>query len=298
MFERAAELLDSLSREPRALLGEFLPGFVRLTAHLAERLQADVEAAGCSELRLLDGRLAQGARAADPLRALTSRDPRLLPLVDWRALARPALPDESLSPIDGNPADPAVIAEAGVASRSGPYPALRDERLLFLPSSRRRRALLRSVHCPLSDPVSFALLEGAERARFPNVRGWSLEDTARRAAAEHRAWLQTAAPGAGDRPVELGMLFSAARAGLLLETVGAGSPELALTAEAVARRLGDRLPGSAAAPLEAYEVYRSCRADGGEPEPGTVAALRADVLTLEPYRDASVAGTRPRLGRR
>jgi hypothetical protein len=297
-FERAGELLDSIPREPRASLREFLPGFVRLTAQLAERLQSDVEAAGYSELRLLDGRLAQGAHAADPLRALISRDPALLPLVDWRALARPTLPDELLSPIEGSAADPVVIAGAAVASRTGPYPALRVDRLIVLPSSRRRRASLRSVHCPVSDPVSFALLEGADRARYPNVRGWSLEDTARRAAAEHRAWLTTAPPGAGDRLVELGMLFSAARAGLLLETLDAGRPELALTAEAVARRLGDRLPGVAAAPLEAYEEYRSCRAGGGEPAPGAVAALRAGILTLAPYRDASVPSPQPRLGRR
>ena len=213
-------------------------------------------------------------------------------------MTRPGLSDESLSPIEGSAADPAVIAAAAIASRKGPYPALRNERLLVLPSSRRRRALLRSVHCPLSDPVSFALLEGAERARFPNVRGWSLEDTTRRAAAEHRAWLQKAALGEGDRLVELGMLFSAARAGLLLETLGAGSPELALTVEAVARRLEERLPGGAAAPLELYEEYGSCRADGGEPEPRAVAALRAGVLTLEPYRDASVPGAPPRPARR
>ncbi|MGH2992434.1 MAG: hypothetical protein ACRDL1_02730, partial [Solirubrobacterales bacterium] len=218
------------------------------------------------------------------LRALTSRAPRLLPLVDWRALARPALPDEAFSPIGGSAADPALIAGAAIAGRSGPYPVLRDDRLLTLPTSMRRRAVLRSVQCPVTDPVSFALLDGSPFARFPNVRGWSVEDTAKRAVAEHRAWLAARADEGDDGIETLGILFSAARAALLLESVHGGAPELALTADAVARRLGDRQPDAGSVPTESYDEYRTCRARGGHPRAATVSALRGCVLGLAPYR--------------
>jgi predicted nucleotidyltransferase len=283
-FDRARELLDALHRSPSPSLSEFLPTFVRLTARVGERLQTDVEAAGTTEVRLVEGELALRARAEDPLRALTSRKPRLLPLVDWRALARPTLPDEVFSPIGGSAADVDLIAGAAMAGRSGPYPVLRDDRLLTLPTSRGRRAVMRSVQCPVTDPVSFALLDGAPVARFPKVRGWSIEDTATRAVAEHRSWL-AAFPDDGGGGVEaLGMLFSAARAGLLLESLRGGAPELPLTAEVVARRLADRHPDAGAVALESYDEYRTCRAQGGQPDVATVSALRACVLGLAPYR--------------
>jgi predicted nucleotidyltransferase len=289
-FERARELLDALNRSPDPSLSDFLPTFVRLTARVGERLQTDVEAAGFTEVRVIGGELALRSRAEDPLRALTSRRPRLLPLVDWRALARPALPDEAFSPIDGNVADAAVIAAAAVAGRSGPYPALRHDRLLTLPTSLHRRAVLRSVQCPVTDPVSFALLDGAPSARFPNARGWSIEDTATRAVSEHRAWLAAHPGEGGDGVEELAMLFSAGRAALLLESVRGGAPELALTAEAVARRLGDGDPGAGSVALEAYDEYRTCRGRDGQPDVATVSALRACVLGLAPYAGPDRAG--------
>ena len=43
--------------------------------------------------------------------------------------------------------------------------------------------------CEVTDPVSFALARGALVANFPNVPGFSIQDTARRALAEHAAWL-------------------------------------------------------------------------------------------------------------
>jgi hypothetical protein len=163
---------------------------------------------------------------------------------------------------------------------------LRAKGILTLPTAVRGRAVLRSVQCPVTDPVSFALLAGASRARFPNVRGWSIQDTAARAVAEHRAWL--AAPQELDGVTELGMLFSAGRAALLMETIHDGEPELALTAEVVARQLADRSPHAGAVAPEAYEEYRECRAGRREHGPTTVSALRALILALRPYRDPSV----------
>jgi predicted nucleotidyltransferase len=286
-FERASELLDALHLSPDPSLSDFLPAFVRLTMRIGERLSTEVEASGSTGVRLLGGELALGARAEDPLRVLTSRRPQLLPLVDWRALARPALPDETISPIEGSAGDVAVVANAALAGRSGPYPALRDPGLLTLPTSLGRRAALRAVQCPVTDPVSFALLDGAPTARFPNVRGWSIADTARRAVAEHRAWLDSGASDADHSLEALGMLFSAARAARLLESVRDGAPELAVTAEAAARQLSERQPDAGAVALDAYDEYRSRRGRGGQPSPSTVTALRASVLGLGPYRDPS-----------
>jgi predicted nucleotidyltransferase len=285
-FDRARELLDALHRSPDPSLSDFLPTFARLTGRVGERLRNEVEAAGFTEVRLVDGKLALRARADDPLRVLTPKRPRLLPLADWRALARPALPDEAFSPIEGSAADVPVIAGAAMAGRSGPYPVLRDDCLLTFPTSLGRRAVLRSVQCPVTDPVSFALLDGNPHAWFPNVRGWSIQDTATRAVAEHRAWLAASPDQGGEGVVALGMLFSAARAALLLESVRGGAPELALTADAVARLLGDRQPDTGSVALESYDEYRTCRA-GGQPDSATVSALRACILRLAPYRHGS-----------
>jgi DNA-binding NarL/FixJ family response regulator len=56
---------------------------------------------------------------------------------------------------------------------------------MVLPAE-RWRSRLRAVTCPVTDPVSFALVAGGTVARFPNVDGWSAEHAARRAVAEHR----------------------------------------------------------------------------------------------------------------
>ncbi len=216
-FERALELHRALPRSPDPPLTETFEAFVRLTGRIASGLAEEVEGEGFEDVRL--------SWAEDDL------EPGLLPLVDWRALVWPAPRDEALTEMPGHPADPATLEAATIAGRGDAYPAMRHGDLLVLPAQPHRRNLLRAVQSPLTDPVSFALLKGSPVARFPRAAGWSIGETARRAVAEHRALL-----GAGGESP--GLLFSAARAGLLLESLETSEPELALTAAAVARSLG------------------------------------------------------------
>jgi len=237
---------------------------------------------------------------------------RRLPLVDWRARTVPPLPDEVFILIEDDPRDPSAIALAAVAERAGEYPVLRAEKLLILPaaraegrshgsepehgSARFHRVKLRGIQCPPTDPVSFALADGKGAALFPDVPGWSARDSARRAVAEHAAWLaagrtdgyvrgwvaaQTAA--APPSAVSLGRLFTAARAGLFLESL-AGQPELGLTVHAVAEMLAGRDPARAGLVDDAvasYAAWRSGEADA--PTPQLIEAFAAIVAKLPAY---------------
>ena len=211
------------------------------------------------------------------------RDGRILPLADWRALACPDLPDEALAPLKQPPADPGLLARAAQVGNSGCYPALRAGDLLVLASHRYPRSALRGVQCPVTDPVSFALLAGQEMAAFPEVRGWSARDCARRAVAEHRVWLESAAgPGEGAGQT-LARLLTAVRAGLFLESIGGGRPlELPLTVAAAAERLG-RTAGAQSLADEAAGSYREFVLEGAMPAGDTVRALQKLVLGLDAY---------------
>jgi hypothetical protein len=286
-FERALALQKALPRSPESPLDQMLESFLRLTSRITEWLGAEVEADGVEEVRLLWGNedeLVLAPRARDPLHATLGTRPFLLPLVDWRAVVWPAAPDEAFAPISGSPADPATLGAAAIAGRSGPYPALRFENLLVLASHEHRRTLLRAVSCPLTDPISFALLDGAAAARFSRAPGWSIRETAQRAVAEHRAWL-AAGGRTGSSTQALGLLFTAARAGLLLESLEADEPELALTASAVAESLAasGRAPRSVSE--SSYEAYVACRRAGGSSPGRHLAELRRCVLALPAYRE-------------
>jgi hypothetical protein len=91
---------------------------------------------------------------------------------------------------------------------------------------------LRTLKCRVSDPVLFALAEGKRVATFPRVSGFSAEDLARRAVAEHGAQLRLGT----DQSLEV--LWRAARAALFLQSIQEGDPELPLTASETAQRLG------------------------------------------------------------
>lgn len=292
----ALDLHRRLGRSPQASPAETLPVLVRLSQRVARRIAAEVDGEGSTEVRLAWGGeddLTLPAGAAEPLRALCDERPALLPLADWRALAWPLPPDETFALMPLDPSQPGDVA-AAATSCSIPYPALRAGELLVMPTTRGGH--LRSVQCPVTDPVSFALVEGRAVAAFPNSSGWSAQDAAQRAVAEHRAWLGLA-DGAGRpdlrdlmlgqarsivaRRLSLARLLTAARAALFADSLERGEPELLLTAAAVAGRLGTQA---------ALDCYRDCLLEGSDPPATQVAALRERVLGLPAYRpDAPTA---------
>ena len=184
-LRRALAWQRALPRSADAPLAEALPALMRLSSRIARLIADEVEAEGSTGVRLLgtDPPRLIGAEGAHP--------PAGLPLCDWRALAFPPPPDESFVPLPGDPGDPAVLAEATAAQRGRSYGAFRAGGIMVLaaPGHPLERTRQRAIKCPASDPASFALAEGSRIARFPNVRGWSAADTARRAVAEHRARL-------------------------------------------------------------------------------------------------------------
>jgi hypothetical protein len=159
----------------------------------------------------------------------------------------------------------------------GLYPALSGPGILVLPAP-PADAVLRAVQSSTTDPVSFALLEGAELARFPRLAGFSAEDSARRAVAEHAAWLGRHPHGGRKELDELAMLLSAARAALFLETLAEGAPELPLTLAATARMLDEPLAE------EAFEHYALCLREGAQPDSRIATALETAVRELPVYR--------------
>jgi hypothetical protein len=298
-IRRALELHQALSRRPRPPLAETLPAFVRLTSRVARRLREELEGKGQTPVRLTGGAGTElvlppvdgcSPAAGDHQRA------KLLPLVDWRALAVPSLPDEACRLVSGNAGDSDDLRRLADAGRSGSYPVLKADGLLVLPAlGVWGRAFLRSVACQPTDPVTFALVEGVGVARFPNVRGWSAEDWARRAVAEHRAWLMERPGTSPPRPEwsevaaaaptlrDIGWLLTAARAGFFLESIEAGDPELRLTIAAVADRLSEGGAGARTAAESAVDAYRAGLVDGVAPSAETVAPLRELVEALPAY---------------
>jgi hypothetical protein len=220
-----------------------------------------------------------------------------VPLVDWRSLAWPTAAEDWLIPLRDDPAD-ADALRAAAARESGPYPALRSDELMVLPGPSAGRTALRSIKCRTTDPVPFALLDGAGVASFPNLRGWSAEDTARRAVAEHSHWLdgRSRPPGAidpgGTGGRELGLLLTAARAALFMESLSDGDPQLPLTAAETARQLADRSPAGRAAADDGLAAYEGFARHATPPPEKLVAALRTLVLELPAYQkgDLIVSG--------
>lgn len=245
-FRRALELQRSLPDSPAPPLADALPALVRLSDRIARLIAAEVEAEGVTEVRLA------GAEPAE-----------LLPLVDWRGVACPAPREELFTSVHGDPGDPAAIRAAAVADEGEPYRALRAGELMILPTRTFRGGWLRTLKCSVSDPVSFALAGGERVAAFPRVSGWSAEDLARRAVAEHRGRLQAGVD------LSLATLWRAARAALLLQSLEEGDPELPLTASETARQLGS---GSLA----------------GEQGASARHALRKAVLDLPAYNSTPV----------
>jgi predicted nucleotidyltransferase len=293
-IRHALELHDALVRSPSPPIAELLPPFVRLSSRIARRLSDEAREAGETEVRLVWG---GPGDLTLPQPVSSAAAEALLPLVDWRALVAPSLVDEALAPSLADPADPVVLGNAAREAGAGIYRALTADGLLVLPAlGVWERAFPRSVHCQTSDPVSFALAAGVSTARFPNVDGWRAEHWARRAVAEHGAWIADRRERANasrrewidgrgqDSPQEvrgLAKLLTAARAALFLDSLEQGEPELCLTAAAVSRRLAAVAP-SAATVESAFESYRCAVEEGCVPSGSVVDALREQVLTLAP----------------
>jgi predicted nucleotidyltransferase len=280
-FQRALELLDELHRSPPAPLHEFLPMFLRLSSRVAETITAGAAHAGVTEVRL------RGGDRAMLLVPPFGGEERLLPLVDWRTRVRPRPGDEAFFPVPGDPSRPDQLAAATRTYRPGVYPALRAGDLLILASGRGGRRELRTVQCAVSDPVSFAVMASQLTASFPRVPGWSALDSARRAVAEHRAWLDEhwnrLSTGKSKGAQSLAMLLSAARAASFLESLEE-EPELTLTLAATAECLARREPGAAVAAEEGFAAYREAVTDEREVPEATVRALSGAVRRLPAYR--------------
>ena len=305
-FRRALELHRRLPHSPEPPLDEFLPHFVRLSSLIAAEIGRQLEPGGATEVQL----------TGDPHESIVEAGSKpgfeQLPLVDWRARAVPPPPDEVFVITDGDPQSRLDVAAAAIASSDGPYLALRAEQLLVFPAARTggrshgadpesgaarwSRVKLRGIQCPMTDPVSFALADHTPAAQFPNADGWSARDSARRAVAEHGAWLaggrrdgpvrgwvaaQTS--GAPQPAVELGRLFTAARAALFLESLH-DRPALPLTVRAVGEALGERAEVGRALARETVEAYAAWRVGGSEPADQLVEAFAASVAELPAYR--------------
>src|SRR5215211_3119715 len=262
-LRRALALQRSLPDSPEPPLDQVMPVLVRLSARIAALIATQVEGEGATEVRLAGADPAELIRAHGPWRAIDSleggHDPRQLPLCDWRNLTLPDRPDRTFALLPGDPGAPAVVGAAARSRQPGPQPTLEGTGIMVHPAATRSRTRLRAIQCPVSDPVSFALGRSGRVARFANVGGWSAEDTARRAVAEHRARLDavrsssTCPDRAGDA---LAFLFTAARAALFLETIREGEPLLPVTVTETARRLAVRSSADRTLAEDALQRYR------------------------------------------
>ncbi len=267
---------------PEVPLDKLLRWLLAMTGRIADDLAHAADVAGSTEVRLVppegDEPLVAPAEREE-LGDFLDRDQPILPLSDWRTVVLGGVPDESFAVISG---DPGCVADLGRVARvagNGPYPAFRRNGLLLLPNATSGlggagRCSFRSVQSRVTDPVSLAVADGCSRCQFANLPGWSVQDMASRAVAEHRAWLHT--QPIADAAPEVGMLLSAVRVGLFAESVARGEPELPLTVGAAAKRLGG-------IPEEAWEGYREGRIYGKEPSTRWAAAFDAYVRRLPVY---------------
>jgi predicted nucleotidyltransferase len=294
-LELGLELLDALPRSPKPPVPEAIAALLRQTERLARNMRESVDSRGWQDVRL--------AGADEPVVAPGLRDrmpgAKLLPLADWRARAVPRVPDEALMLIAVSRVDPDALAAAARMDGGDVVPAICYNDVMLLPTMSPERGTLRSVHCEPTDPVSAALARGELVARFPRLAGWSAADSARRAVAEHRAWLDTdgwstpphgwvgvqSAPSSATART-LGLLFTAARAALFHESVADGDSELAVSISGVADRLAARDPGCRVKVENALNEFRAAKA-GGDVGPETTERMLEVVRNLPAYAEAA-----------
>jgi hypothetical protein len=266
--------LEAGRRAPSGALDLVLASLVSMTAAVAADHRG---AAGVGlAVRLVGGPLVPAGEAAD----------RALPLADWRARCAPALPDEAFVPWDG---DPAIAGELAAAARAGALPrALRRGDVLATTAA--GAVPLRGVQSPVTDPVTFALLDDREDATFPAAAGWNARDCALRAVHEHHAWLSRRGGGGGGRSARaLGLLLTAARAAALLATLEGGSPRLALTAAAAVAEMERLDPAAGEVAHAALGELHACLREGREPAAELLEAVERAVWALPAYAEVQAA---------
>lgn len=292
------DLLRSLPHSPRAPLPEVIGGFLRQSERLTAHMIASADAAGYVDVKLIGSEeLAATGGVADKMSALEARGwpAELLPLADWRARAVPTVPDETIMLIRASHLDPAVLAATARTDGGEAVPALQYNSMLVMPTLSSERGMLRAVQCQPTDPVSIALADGHNVARFPELAGWSALHCARRAVAEHRAWLAaedwTYPPhgwvgiqrGCSEpTPRTMGLLFTSARAALFLESIAEGRPELAVTLAGVADQLIAREPSRSDVVFSALHDFLASRTAGSE-NPCAVGGMLDVVRNLSAY---------------
>ena len=268
--ERAALPGLRRRRTDSAAIDAVLASMVRLTAAVAGDHAR--HAGEGQRVVLVDGPLLRPA------------SPDVRPLADWRARCAPALPDETFLRAPG---DPRSVADLG--RHAGERPALlRHGDLLVMAAT---SIPLRGVQSLVTDPVSFAVHDGASEALFPAAPGWSAAACARRAVDEHRAWLSRRAAGVGTTKSAraLGLLLTAARAACFAESLEAGEGRLALTVTAATAELERSVPQAGDVAQAAVEALAACVRDGRAPDPAVVDGLEAAVAGLPAYTSRGLA---------
>lgn len=295
-FDRARRLYARLHRLPEPPVG-LLPSFVRLSARIARAVEGHAAEAGFEEVELTAWNsdellLPHGGREPESWEGVLDDVPRLLPLLDWRALVSPIEPDETFALVGGELSDPAVIGAVATTFDIGqPYPTLTGDGLMIKPSRLWNRSRLRSVQCRVTDPVSCALVEGLPAARFPRIPGWSIRDVVGRAVAEHGTWLRQwgSTHGEESSATVLGRLLTAARVALVWESVRGGSPRVPLTTEAILTALHSHTAGLATLSEEVRASYRDFATREMMPSERLVLRFRSAVVGLPAYAEGHPA---------
>jgi hypothetical protein len=285
----ALGVLERLPDVSEAPLEAAMRSLVRQSNRIAEVLSRETGSAGVTHVRLvrMDGEDPVASGIGAELRSLVrdSQAPELLPLTDWRSRAVPSPfePDETFAVLPGDPAEPDTLGAAATAGSAGPYAALRSDELLVLAACGLLRGRLRAAQCAVSDPVSFALMAGSDVAEFQNARGWSARDSAERAVAEHRGWLEETPEGPEPLGDTLARHLAAARAAQFWTSIQEGDPALPLTLTDAGRLLAADDPGARTVAEQACAEFAAYRRDGRAPAPETVAALGKKVSELPAY---------------
>ena len=298
VLQLGLDLMKALPSFPSPPLPAVIAALLRQTERLAQHMRAAADEAGYVDVGLTGTEeMVVIPAVRHQVDALLARglSTELMPLADWRARAVPSVPDEAMMLIEANAVDPAFLAATAHAEGGDAIPALHYNSMLLMPTTNPERGMLRAVQCEPTDPVSTALAERRTVARFPELAGWSAWHAARRAVAEHREWLEAdrvvypphgwvGVQSACDSPTArtLGLLFTAARAALFLESIIEGDPELAVTVAGVAERLVARDSSCRDAVETALRDFRVSRTVEGR-DPVTVAPLLEVVRNLPAY---------------